>query len=794
MSERGGGISLPGAPAQTPGLPENFSPILFEQFETLNTKPLRPGIRDPEMSWIDGWMPIGPNNARVLWGTGDTLFSATQGVVWFGFGNIATTNYCYALLANGELVAINMQTSAGIVVMPAGTVNNPRSVFGFSQWGSQYAIFAIDQVNGYWLWDGTNLYGAGTIGPVVTIDNGGQSYNASPNYAVETTGGGSGVQLSFTIQNGAVTQGTVVAPGSGFGLNDFIGVTVSGGGSDDQAVCALPIIRHQAGGLVNVFVVDGGHGYTGFAYVEIQDAITGGSGGARLSLSVQNGTITGVAIVDAGQGFETTPTFIVIDPGIPGTPPVPGGSGGEIGGAIAYGQITNIPVTYGGTGYVSPPTVVIQGDGINAAGIAQIQNGVVVDIFLTNKGSGYTKALVTLTGGNDAANVSLALMPFGVSGTAVEVYENHVWIANGAAVAKFPPPSRVIFSDPNSPVGFGNGGGAFESTDAFLRVGYHALRQSNGFLYLIGDSSLNYISGVQTSSSGTASVPAIPVTTFGNLNVDPQIGTPWPGSVQVFSRNIVFANTVGVQVSYGGAVKKVSDALDGFYATGDIFGQQQNFSSAVAHIFAIPVYMLLLPVVAPPGTPTAGDARHKLLMWDGKRWFTSQQDQELRFIATYEQNSVLTAYGTDGTNIFPLFAEPSTGFLKVIQSKLFSQPAYFTTKQSRSLSGIVNYYDADKPLTVTVDSEAGLGTGNASIPITQTGNGVVWTNNAGALVAWTNNVAAAVIWGTQAALVVFGPYPVGQQGRLIGMTAMTHGSDMAILSLMLADTVESPNV
>src|SRR5262249_13389225 len=159
-------------------------------------------------------------------------------------------------------------------------------------------------------------------------------------------------------------------------------------------------------------------------------------------------------------------------------------------------------------------------------------------------------------------------------------------------VATVPPKNRTIFSSPDSPVDFGNGGGAFQSTDSFLRVGYHFLKQSNGFLYLGGDSSMNYISGVSTSS-GTATSP-IPITTFGNQNVDPQLGSPWPSSVQVFSRNIVFANSIGIFVSYGGAITKASIPLDGFYDSGPIFGSGLNFSAAVANIFSVPVYMLLL--------------------------------------------------------------------------------------------------------------------------------------------------------------------------------------------------------
>jgi len=39
------------------------------------------------------------------------------------------------------------------------------------------------------------------------------------------------------------------------------------------------------------------------------------------------------------------------------------------------------------------------------------------------------------------------------------------------------------------------------------------LKQTNGFLYLIGDSSINYISGVQTS--GTTGCPIAPPQGFG---------------------------------------------------------------------------------------------------------------------------------------------------------------------------------------------------------------------------------------------------------------------------------------
>ena len=40
----------------------------------------------------------------------------------------------------------------------------------------------------------------------------------------------------------------------------------------------------------------------------------------------------------------------------------------------------------------------------------------------------------------------------------------------------------------------------------------------------------------------------------------------------MFSRNILFANDFGVQVSYGGAVNKISENLDGVYNSIPGFG------------------------------------------------------------------------------------------------------------------------------------------------------------------------------------------------------------------------------
>jgi hypothetical protein len=447
---------------------------------------------------------------------------------------------------------------------------------------------------------------------------------------------------------------------------------------------------------------------------------------------------------------------------------------------VGSNGLASIAVGSGGSGYTSVPQVVIIGDGENAQATANISGGVVTSIDVRNPGQGYTVALVAIRGGNNAANATALLMPFGLSGTALESYVNRVWFTNGAAAAAFPPKNRTIFSISGSPVNFDPtlGGGAFPSNDSFLRVGYHGLRQSNGFLYLIGDSSLNSISGVQQSTTTTGTAPntvSTTVTTFNNQNADPQIGSAWPSSVQQFRRNIVLANPMGVHISLGGEVTKISEPLDGFYAsvgsqTGltGIFSLTANFSAAVAQIFGRYVYMILLPVV----DQYTGQQVNKLLMTDdvqGRRWWTSQQDVPLIFIAAQEFNSILTAYGTDGTSIYPLFQRPSTGFTKTVRSKLWATPGYFTTKTSLHALGIVEFNIADEPLTFSADNENSL---NAASP--------------------TSSIAFAP--PAAPGLEIFGPQPIGQAGRLTGITLTTTASDVAILSLMIAGQVYSINV
>lgn len=691
---------FPAKTPDTPGFPNSPFSATFDTFEGLNTKPSRPAIEPQQCYILDNWMPLGKSNARTLYDKGAALYTAPTGktILFFGWYNIQTSSYAAVFLSDGSVTQV-ATSKVTTQIAPAGTILNPSGTIGFSQWGSQYLLFSADQPNGYWVWDGTSLYDAGTLGPTSNIIQSGAGYTSAPTVGV-FGGEGSGASYTATFTNNALTKVTCTNPGTGYQSGDVAILTFSGGGSTAITATATVTLTGSSVTTGAATIVNAGHGYTSSTVLSF---IGGGGTG-----------VTGTATIGAG------------------------------------GVISSINITNGGSGYTNPPTIFI-----------------------------YDPA-------SSLPAVTISAMPFGVSGTCIETYEQHVWIGNGTANSTAQGPySRVLFSAPESVSDFGtpDGGGAFVSTDSFTKIGYTTLKQTNGFLYLLGDSSINTISQVSTT---VPSGGIVATTNYQNQNQDPQIGTSWPYSTQVFSRNLVFANSFGVHVSYGGSVARVSQPLDGIYNTVPNFNGF-NPSSALATLFGIPCYMLLLPIV----DQVTGQTTNKLLLWDSQKWFTSSQSVPLTFIATQEINSTLTAWGTNGTSLYPLFQTPSTAITKTIQSPFYADAGYFYTKTATRLVGSVNYYNpAGGTLNVSIDNETNTTDSNT---LTLTAGGLAWTNNTGGTITWTNSFSGTISWST-AGIVVFPPYAVGQSGAYLGLTLSTTCADMALISLGIVGQTYRVNI
>ena len=359
-------------------------------------------------------------------------------------------------------------------------------------------------------------------------------------------------------------------------------------------------------------------------------------------------------------------------------------------------------------------------------------------------------------------------MPNGVRGTYVESYLSRVIIDNGNTKLISAPGNGATFSGTV-------GGLTITATDSFLRVGFTAAKQANGFLYNFGDSSIQVISNIVSQGSPI-------VTTLNNQNVDPQVGTPWPESVQVFGNAIIFANTSGVYELRGGSAIKISDELDGIFGSA-VFSQTllSRPKAAVATIFGIRCYMLLISLL----DPFTLQQRFAMCMWSGKKWFIGSQTISLTTIATQEINSILTAWGTNGTIAAPMFTTASGSLPKIIQSKLWQGSGRFITLKQvlRAYTLIQNNTAVAFTGTLTVDTVGDQGNGATVLNLTSVST-LIFVNDLGQVINFVNGSSQLLIFINNPP-GIFGEDAQGCYGGLIGITVNASAPDFTAVALLL---------
>jgi hypothetical protein len=736
------------------------NPLVCEHFQGINTATTRAGVPDAQMYWCDGFMPLAPRNLRVLPGIGSAIYNAGS-VVWFGFYNIGSTPYMAVFKSDGSVLQIETDNGATTTILPAGTILNPSPVNqGIAQYGSQYLLIASNQPNGYWVWDGTVVYGAGSLAPGVTMTNVGSGYFAPPVVTVNG-GNGSGSVLSANINAaGNVTSVTVVNPGTGYLPGDAPTLVFTGGnqaGSGAMLTANLTaavtgsgatfhINFHLAGStggipvytISSVNVTNGGASYSSATTIRFSGGAVDFSPASGVPV-ISGGVITGVTLTNSGTYFNYNlgVTCAAVD-----TP---------------WWYVSSVSVGAGGTLYGGPnATIAVSGGGAPITTAASmtptIVTGAVTGATITNPGHYGANTPPSLVVNDTAVTAAgtIQLAPYGIQGNSIETYAGHVWVANGAVVNFTAPGSISDFAT-------SDGGGTFKSSDSFLRVGYTKLIQTNGFLFLVGDSSMNYISGVMVTTS-----MSVTTTTFTNNNSDPEIGTPYPATVTTLGQDIFLANQNGVYVSAGGTFQKKSEPLDGVWNSAPGVFNGMQLSAAKALIHGKLVWMVLAPII----DPVLKTQRNKLFMFNEKFWWSSEQNVTLTFIAPQEINSVFTAWGTDGISIYPLFHTPTTAFVKTMQTRLWDGPQGFDfTKSSVNLFALAQFLgSANLSYSVYIDNEAGI------------------SNRGG---PYTHSGATA----DMEVFSVMPPTTIGQVGVLTGMTLTTTADDLVIVSIMMQDEI-----
>ena len=759
----------------------NEAGLVFDKFLGVNTATTRPGVPDEMAYWLDGFIPLAPGNLRTLYGIGAMKYTATGGktIVCFYFYNLGATPYAIVFLSDGSAIQVNTITGAATTVLAANTILVPGILnLGITQYGSQYLIIVANQPSGYWVWDGNLIFSAGTLAPQVTLTNVGSAYQTAP--SVTATGGnGAGAGFVASIGSGVVTNVIMTNPGHGYLPGDVVTLVFSGGTQGGSGASLTAVLTNNAGGSggvltpnfslfsssggINTYQCQGitittpGTGYSAQIAAGFNAAPPGGSGWGQLG----NLGPPGVIVTESGGVINSATR--ASNPGNPGyyyitptaSPQFPTITVSDTG----FYTVTSVTIGNGGSNY-SPGAIVTATAGGSPSAQATIllvlTGGVITNTSITGGGiyGSNTPPTLTVTDPAVTAAGTVTLMPFGVQGTAAETYQGHVWVANG---------TLINFSAPGSVSNFATsaGGGSLQTNNSYTKVGYTQLVSTNGFLFLIGDNSMDYISGVVTNTPQGGN----PTTTFTQNNSDPEVGTPYPAAVTTLGQEILVANSAGIFVSSGGAFVKKSEALDGVYNTRPNFDGAQ-LSAAKATIFGKRVWMVLVPII----DPVANDPERKILMLVGEgkseRWFASSQEVVLIFIGGQEINSVYTAWGTDGTSLYPLFQQPSTGFAKTAQTKLWDEPGGIESAKAdtRFWSTWQCYNTSSTQINLYVDA-VGIDANGAQ---------------------YTNQQLYTIAGPTGIGLFVTPPQAIGQQGILTGMTITTTATDMTLIQAKIA--------
>ncbi|MFT6867421.1 MAG: hypothetical protein ACJA08_002264 [Cyclobacteriaceae bacterium] len=267
-----------------------------------------------------------------------------------------------------------------------------------------------------------NMNNQGNVANVVVIDRG-YGYTGAPTVGF-SVGQGATAQVGTVDGTGAITSVTITSPGQFYAAIDDIIISSSGGSG---AQLTIQIDPGNNFGLSNIQIANAGSGYSpgdGVTFVtalvnsasatavwegqsiesyQITAAFGGTNAdlyintplvvfsapdyngpGARRALGtavISNGRLTGIQITDNGRGYYNFPTISILS-----------GSGALAQTEFDEMKISGFSISDQGSGYLAAPDILIidqSGAGTSATAIANLTDGRVTSIALTNSGSGY---------------------------------------------------------------------------------------------------------------------------------------------------------------------------------------------------------------------------------------------------------------------------------------------------------------------------------------------------------------------------------------------------------------------
>ena len=687
---------------------------VIKQFKGLNTKANRTAIDETEFSWLENAMPISYANLKIVpaQSTLNVIFS--HPVTYFFSANINLTDYLIAFESDGSAEYVDVVAGTKRTMAPAGTFNSAEGAgINISQWKNERVIIA-DPTKGYFTWDGNSVVSVGSVG-VIGITSGGSNYTSAPTVQISAPNDANGVQATavctITAASGSILSIGMTVVGTGYTSIPTVSIGPPNLSNGVQATAGATI---QAGGVVAITVQTPGSGYTTAPSV----SITGGGGSnAAATAVVDTGVVNSIALTEAGTGYTSAPTVTLVGGGGSGATAIAGVT------TFATGTLA-VNVTNGGSNYTNAANTVVTitgGGGTSAAGTAVLSGGQVTQVIMTNPGHGYTNAsnvTVTITGGGGANATATASVTTEKS-VGIQSFSGRVWIAQGRTIYYSAAGSYSDFT--------GVSAGAVTISDATLHGNIIQILSANNFLYIFGDDSINVFSDVRVTNAGA--------TLFTNTNVSASVGTKLAYAIFPYFRSVLFMNNYGVYALVGSTTSKISDALDGMLNNIDFITEETTAGQVLLNNILCAAFNFRY--VGTEGVSSG--PRYMQAIFFEKKWFFTNQGDNIKYITSAPVGGKTILFGTDGTSLYQLYADTNAQIPSYVQTALLPLGDPIRTKQALKF-GVEATGNAGEPLFVTVDSERGASQEYTLI------DQVTWANNINQIIPWQNNSATIISW------------------------------------------------
>lgn len=256
------------------------------------------------------------------------------------------------------------------------------------------------------------------------------------------------------------------------------------------------------------------------------------------------------------------------------------------------------------------------------------------------------------------------VMPSGLPGIyAMEVYNQRMWVMGQTVISFSAPTNGADFST-------SGGGGSFGDFGDQLTTTYTDLQATAGSLYFFGDSKTDWTQNILLigqAPTGTAADVTNPFTTqFQLSNYNPEIGQGYYRPCGKWLQALVVYDGSGTYLLPGdGSANWMTQKITNTWMT--LNTTPFLPTACPCHIFG-QRWLLINGTF----TDTDGNAASRMLCWNGQIWTVASQRYNLTNINFIEQNSLIKAYGTDGTVLVQLFAQPDPQLVKRLKTKSFN--------------------------------------------------------------------------------------------------------------------------